>query len=538
MGETPSRTTSVPPPPAAAGGGPAWRLRLSALIVALLSWRTPSCAANADTKRLYHDLINGYSSLIRPVGNNSDRLTVKMGLRLSQLIDVNLKNQIMTTNVWVEQEWNDYKLRWDPEEYGGVTKVHVPAEQIWLPDIVLYNNADGNYEVTIMTKAILHSDGLVIWKPPAIYKSSCEIDVQYFPFDQQTCFMKFGSWTYDGYTVDLKHKHQRDDSNDIAVGIDLSEFYLSVEWDIMAVPARRKEKFYSCCEEPFPDITFNITLRRKTLFYTVNLIIPCVAISFLSVLVFYLPSDSGEKVTLCISILVSLTVFFLLLAEIIPPTSLAVPLLGKYLLFTMILVTLSISVTVGVLNVHFRSPSTHRMAPWVRRVFVHLMPRLLLLRRPDAAADRQQPPVDPLQLLLLRRPTEPAEPAAPPAPAPPPPESPEGCAPDVRRAIDSVLFIADHIRKEDDDVSVRPVLLLLLPQHKRVADHKVVYGRVVARKASSVQAGVLIGDKSGMVTNWTMRTLFPPTGQARTSVKVSETWPKMSVCCRSDDGPE
>ena len=66
---------------------------------------------------------------------------------------------------------------------------------------------------------------------------------------------------------------------------------------------------------------------------------------------------SALQVTLCISILLSLTVFFLLLAEIIPPTSLAVPLLGKYLLFTMILVTLSITVTVGVLNVHFRYES-------------------------------------------------------------------------------------------------------------------------------------------------------------------------------------
>ncbi|XP_022237271.1 acetylcholine receptor subunit alpha-like 1 isoform X2 [Limulus polyphemus] len=299
----------------------------------------------------------------------------------------------MTTNVWVEQEWKDYKLRWDPEEYGGVSKLHVPAEQIWLPDIVLYNNADGNYEVTIMTKAVLHSDGLVIWRPPAIYKSSCEMNVQYFPFDEQTCFMKFGSWTYDGYTVDLKHKHQSEDTEEIAIGIDLSDFYLSVEWDIMAVPARRKEKFYSCCDEPYPDITFNITLRRKTLFYTVNLIIPCVAISFLSVVVFYLPSESGEKVSLSISIVLSLGVFFLLLSEIIPPTSLTVPLLGKYLLFTMILVSFSVFVTIAVLNVNFRSPSTHHMAPWVRTVFLEILPKILRMKRPQESEEETQPDV-------------------------------------------------------------------------------------------------------------------------------------------------
>lgn len=55
--------------------------------------------------------------------------------------------------------------------------------------------------MTTMTKAILHHTGKVVWTPPAIFKSSCEIDVRYFPFDQQTCFMKFGSWTYDGDQV-------------------------------------------------------------------------------------------------------------------------------------------------------------------------------------------------------------------------------------------------------------------------------------------------------------------------------------------------
>lgn len=187
--------------------------------------------------------------------------------------------------------------------------------------------------------------------------------------------------------MDLRHLAQGEDSNDIDVGIDLTDYYISVEWDIIKVPAKRNEKFYICCEEPYPDIMFYITLRRKTLFYTVNLIIPCVGISFLSVLVFYLPSDSGEKVSLSISILLSLTVFFLLLAEIIPPTSLTVPLLGKYLLFTMVLVTLSVVVTIAVLNVNFRSPVTHRMAKWVRIVFIDVLPKYLLIERPSKDAD-------------------------------------------------------------------------------------------------------------------------------------------------------
>merc|ERR1712020_230396 len=276
---------------------------------------------------------------------------VRLKLKLSQLIDVNLRNQIMTTNLWVEQ--------------------------------FLYNNADGNFEVTLSTKATLYHSGRVEWKPPAIYHSSCEMDVEYFPFDEQTCVMKFGSWTYDGFQVDLRHQEEEKGSNIVNIGVDLSEFYMSVEWDILAVPAIRNVKFYTCCDEPYLDITFNITMRRKTLFYTVNLIIPCMGISFLTVLVFYLPSDSGEKVSLSISILLSLTVFFLLLAEIIPPTSLAVPLLGKYLLFTMILVTFSVVVTIGVLNVNFRTPATHKMAPWVKKAFIDFLPKYLFIQRPE-----------------------------------------------------------------------------------------------------------------------------------------------------------
>ncbi|XP_053671875.1 acetylcholine receptor subunit alpha-like 2 isoform X4 [Anopheles nili] len=355
-----------------------------AIGIVLLCMVISSVWANPDAKRLYDDLLSNYNRLIRPVSNNTDTVLVKLGLRLSQLIDLNLKDQILTTNIWLEHEWQDHKFKWDPAEYGGVTELYVPSEHIWLPDIVLYNNADGEYVVTTLTKAILHYTGKVIWTPPAIFKSSCEIDVRYFPFDQQTCFMKFGSWTYDGNQIDLKHKNQLNNSdNMVKIGIDLREYYPSVEWDILGVPAERHEKYYPCCAEPYPDIFFNITLRRKTLFYTVNLIIPCVGISYLSVLVFYLPADSGEKIALCISILLSQTMFFLLISEIIPSTSLALPLLGKYLLFTMILVGLSVVITIIILNIHYRKPSTHKMAPWVRKFFILRLPKLLLMRVPN-----------------------------------------------------------------------------------------------------------------------------------------------------------
>lgn len=237
-----------------------------------------------------------------------------------------------------------------------------------------------------MTKATIHYDGKVEWRPPAIYKSLCPIDVEFFPFDEQMCFLKVGSWTYDGYSVDIQHNRLaegQDPCSRIQHGIDLTDYYGSTEWDLLEVPAQKYEKYYPCCSEPFPDIKFNITIRRKTLFYTVNLILPCVAICSVTLLVFYIPANSGEKITMGITILNSLNIFLLLVAEINPPTSLATPLIGKYLLFTMVLVTCSIIVTVFVLNIHFRSPSTHIMSPWIRELFLNVLPRLLLMQRPQ-----------------------------------------------------------------------------------------------------------------------------------------------------------
>ncbi|XP_069633534.1 neuronal acetylcholine receptor subunit beta-3 isoform X3 [Haliaeetus albicilla] len=298
-----------------------------------------SIAENEDV--LLKHLFQGYQKWVRPVENSNDTIKVLFGLKISQLVDVDEKNQLMTTNVWLKQEWIDHKLSWNPEEYGGITAIRVPSESLWLPDIVLFENADGRFEGSLMTKVIVKYNGAVTWTPPASYKSSCTMDVTFFPFDRQNCSMKFGSWTYDGSMVDLILVDEN---------VDRKDFFDNGEWEILnakGMKGNRKDGLYS-----YPFVTYSFVLRRLPLFYTLFLIIPCLGLSFLTVLVFYLPSDEGEKLSLSTSVLVSLTVFLLVIEEIIPSSSKVIPLIATY----------------------------HPMAPWVKRLFLQKLPRLLCMK--------------------------------------------------------------------------------------------------------------------------------------------------------------
>uniref|UniRef100_T1PA71 Neurotransmitter-gated ion-channel n=1 Tax=Musca domestica TaxID=7370 RepID=T1PA71_MUSDO len=345
------------------------------LAIALLTCSLLQVNASEDEERLVRDLFRGYNKLIRPVQNMTQKVGVGFGLAFVQLINVNEKNQVMKSNVWLRLVWYDYQLQWDEADYGGIGVLRLPPDKVWKPDIVLFNNADGNYEVRYKSNVLIYPTGEVLWVPPAIYQSSCTIDVTYFPFDQQTCIMKFGSWTFNGDQVSLALYNNKN-------FVDLSDYWKSGTWDIIEVPAYLNVYEGDGNHPTETDITFYIIIRRKTLFYTVNLILPTVLISFLCVLVFYLPAEAGEKVTLGISILLSLVVFLLLVSKILPPTSLVLPLIAKYLLFTFIMNTVSILVTVVIINWNFRGPRTHRMPNWIRRAFLQYLPAILLMKRP------------------------------------------------------------------------------------------------------------------------------------------------------------
>ncbi|XP_075223407.1 neuronal acetylcholine receptor subunit alpha-7-like [Lycorma delicatula] len=334
--------------------------------------------------RLTQHLMERYDASVRPAENFSEPLRVIFGISLHHIIDVDEKNQILTTNCWLTQIWTDHHLKWNASDFGGITVIRVPFNKVWKPDTILYNNADSQYSSAVInTNVIVSATGEVVWLSHGIYRSSCDIDVEYFPFDIQSCNMKWASWTYDGYQLDLVKQTEHGD---------VSNYQANGEFDLVSFEPIKHVEFYSCCPEPYPDITYVIRIRRRPMFYVFNLILPCILINCIALLVFYVPSESGEKVTLGISALLSMTVFLMTIRETLPPTE-KTPLISMYYGVSICLVSFASGLSVVTLNVYHRGVRGTKVPSIFKSLILGKLARLVFLQ--FEPREKQTPDINP-----------------------------------------------------------------------------------------------------------------------------------------------
>ncbi|XP_056409713.1 neuronal acetylcholine receptor subunit alpha-9 [Hyla sarda] len=331
--------------------------------------------------KLMNDLFANYSNALRPVEDMDKAMNVTLQVTLSQIIDMDERNQILMAYLWIRQVWFDAYLRWNKEDYDGLDTIRIPSSYVWRPDIVLYNNADDQFTGSMETNVVIRYDGQIMWDSPAITKSSCKVDVSFFPFDGQQCRLTFGSWTYNGNQIDIL--------NHLDTG-DLTDFVENVEWEVLGMPAKKNVITYGCCSEPYPDVTYTLMLKRRASFYIFNLLLPCVMISFLAPLGFYLPADSGEKVSLGVTVLLALTVFQLLVAESMPPSE-NVPLIGKYYIATMTMITASTALTIFIMNIHHCGPEAKPVPKWAKKFILQYMSRIFFVYEVGESCRRPKP---------------------------------------------------------------------------------------------------------------------------------------------------
>ncbi|PIO73025.1 Cation transporter family protein [Teladorsagia circumcincta] len=365
----------------------------------------PFVLPSFDEYRLLQYLKENYDHFERPVENSSMPLDVKVRFLLNQILDVDEKNQVMSILAYIDFHWNDYKLRWDPKMFGGVRDVRFAGEQdapfkLWKPDVLLFNSVSEAFDSTYSSRFIVNYDGHVQQNPPGIFRFICKVDVTYYPFDTQTCFLKLGSWTYSGRYINLDfmlttmigvkgHLVQASsrpygdnpDSYTVNESIDLQVYLQNGEWDLMNTPGTRVVTVFG--EESYHELYYYIHIRRRTLAYGINLIIPSLVISMMTVLGFTLPPDACEKITLETTVLLSVIFFLQMVSNMSPPQSKSVPILAAFFSCCLMVVACSCVFTVLTICLHERKAETHEMSPLMRRVFVEWLPYILMMRTPD-----------------------------------------------------------------------------------------------------------------------------------------------------------
>lgn len=196
-----------------------------------------------------------------------------------------------------------------------------------------------------MCQRQIFADGRNHWQAPGIFRSLCKMDVRYLPFDVQKCVLKFGSWDHDANEL-LLLKHPSHP---------ITEKYIpSSEWDLVHVDVSVNTVKYTCCDHPYQDMAFKFVIHRRPLYYVFNIIIPCIILMCLVLFSFFLPPDSGERITIVVTILLAFTVILQMLNQSMPRNSDCAPVLLVFYVVIMAESTFSLFTTCLVLVAHYR----------------------------------------------------------------------------------------------------------------------------------------------------------------------------------------
>ncbi|VDN05206.1 unnamed protein product [Thelazia callipaeda] len=320
----------------------------------------------SDEQRLFRRITNNYDISVRPVRNASTVVNVYMGLTLTHIFNIDERNQVLALNVWVEQNWHDERIQWDPTEFGNISKLTLGTQYLWTPDIVLYNNTNDPHIYQIIGQIIRSYKLAAQWAPPAKVYSICKLDVRFFPFDDQLCILEFGSWIYDQSQLDVQIMERFDGKDPFT----RDSFMENGEWEIVA---NRTRKVLRGRQTIFPTIVFELHLRRRVLFFIYNVIVPCVMLSVLTMMQFVLPCESGEKITLGLTVLLAYSVFSFNIAENMPETSEVIPLIAIYLMGIMGISGLSVCLSVLVLNMRHGAAHNYRAPKWLHFIAYRIL---------------------------------------------------------------------------------------------------------------------------------------------------------------------
>eukprot|EP00794_Sanderia_malayensis_P018036 gene18036-19842_t len=321
---------------------------------------------------------------VRPVERSEDPVNITFGLSLQVIENLDEKKQVLTIRVEFYQSWYDYQLKWNPADHGGITAINISPKLIWTPDIFLYNNADDRFgRGRKRINALVNYEGKVTHDFPAVFKTTCTLKIEKYPFDKQSCKIRLGSWSYPRSELIM---HLRDDK------VDLSHYTTNGEWELKSATMRMFD--YANAENSWDSVLISLEITRLSLYHAMYYIIPCAMIGLMTIIVFVLPVNINERMTVGLTLLIALSFFFLLMAENLPAIAETIPVAASYYSAMTILSACAYFMTCIVLKCHFSNPLEGDAPNWIRVLVLDYIARLLFMKEYDdgESKDEVEPP--------------------------------------------------------------------------------------------------------------------------------------------------
>jgi len=328
-------------------------LELSTLIMFVVLV-TVHCENVSYVRQLYRDLFSNYTKAAMPVYDHSKPLMVGVTFYLTSINSFKEVEDTVSITGSFNFNWTDPFLVWTPSSYGNVYMTIIDSSDMWVPFIVLANSANTMESVGGGTKfkAFLLYTGDVIYVPAGNFETKCPTDFSKFPFDEQHCFVAFMAWGIPKQFITL---------SSIKTQAVIDDFHPHSSWRLLK---------YSTATEDINGISLfylNLRIKRRAMYYGVTVIAPTVLFALLNPLVFLLPVESGERVGLAMTILLSYTIFLALVSASIPTSS--NPMCALLIVMIIIIVVSGNILFAVIISVkYFNEDNVDKIGPALKRV--------------------------------------------------------------------------------------------------------------------------------------------------------------------------
>ena len=301
-----------------------WLLLVSAVMAEADSGKADQTSVDADAIRLGTERLQAHlqslpvakgkvAPLLATRGNEL-KVLVNVAIAVVSVRNINDAQQTMTSSVSISLRWHDKALSWNTSDYDGIEMVEMPVDSVWTPHVYISNSLDKKKLLVVISH-----DGVVATFLDREVETMCNLNLEKYPYDTQNCPINI----YDSHMLP-------------GVELQVESYFFSQAWsESMSYSCEwyletQKTETVSLNGIEIPCVSLKV--RRKTMFYTVCLVLPMVLTSFRNTLVFLVPLQSGEKVSFLVSIFVSTSVFVSFFKDVMPRGLDSVPATMKLLI--------------------------------------------------------------------------------------------------------------------------------------------------------------------------------------------------------------